>query len=72
MSMSLEGDIMSSKKSADEKVLEALTKEWQSTNRVAQKSKVNWYKTESILNNLFFDKKVKRDKKQDIVYWRLK
>lgn len=63
---------MSSKKSAEEKVSEALTKEWQSTNQVAQKSKVNWYKTESILNNLFFDKKVERDKKPNIDYWRLK
>lgn len=63
---------MSSKKSAEEKVSEALTKEWQSTNQVSQKSKVNWYKTESILNNLFFDEKVERDKKPNIDYWRLK
>jgi len=59
------------KKTAEEKILETITSEWQSTNQISQKSGVNWYRTDSILNNLYFVGKVDRDKKPDTVYWKV-
>jgi predicted DNA-binding ArsR family transcriptional regulator len=56
---------------AEQKIINALSPEWKSTNTIAKESGINWYRAEHILEGQSPDL-VEKDKKPDATYWRLK
>ena len=57
---------------AKEKIMKALTDEWESTRGIARKTGINWYVAYAILTELASNKQIERKKINQITYWRKK